>query len=208
MCEFFKVIKYKKILLLISFIFLSSCSSKKTEYYSLSIADKNYSSYNISTKGTIAIGPISISQVLKSKDIVLQCKNKVQISEFHQWDEKLDSNIESALINNLNNYYFNRKSKIMSVPYRFRKFTNNDYTVAINIQKLQNKIIKKNRLKSILSVQWSILNNKNKVIASFSSKYIDYIDANLSNKNTTYLAIAEVMSKNIAKFSNDIAKHT
>lgn len=191
--------------ILFCLLILSGCSSKKIHYYSLSNTWKNYKTYNKKPSGTIAIGPISISQALKTRDILMQGVNKVDISQFHKWDENLDNNIESAIINNLNDIYVNKNSKFMAVPFKFKKFTSNDYTVAINIQKFQTKCIRLNRLKSILSVQWSILDSHDKVIANYSNKYIDYIDAKLNDKNQTYLAVAKVMSSNVAKFSNDIA---
>jgi len=200
-------LKYTNFLALIfSLLLLSACSSKQINYYSLSSVDKNYKSYNKHASGTIAIGPISISQALKTRDILLQRVNRVNISQFHKWDENLDHNIESTVINNLNDIYANKNSKFMAIPFKFRKFTSNDYTVAINIQRFQNKFIKANRIKNILSVQWSIINNQNKVIGNYSNKYIDFIDADLNNKNKTYLAVAKVMSINIAKFSNDIIR--
>lgn len=188
-----------------SLLFMSACSSRQTEYYSLSNTEKNYKSYNRTVSGTVAIGPISTSEVYKSKDIVLQGVYKVKISQFHKWDEDLDHNIESALINNLNNIYASKESRYMAVPFKFKKFTNNDYTVAINIQKFQNKFISKNRIKNILSVQWTLLNNKNQVIGNYNNKYIDFIVADVKCKNKAYIAVAKVMSTNIAKFSKDIA---
>jgi len=192
--------------LIFSLLLLSACSSKQVNYYSLSSIGKNYKSYNKNASGTIAIGPISIAQALKTRDILLQGINKVNISQFHKWDENLDHNIESAIINNLNDIYANKNSKFMAIPFKFRKFTSNDYTVAINIQKFQTKCIRLNRLKSILSVQWSIINGQNKVIGNYSNKYIDFIDYNSNNKDKIYISVAKVMSNNVAKFSNDIVR--
>lgn len=196
--------------LIFSMIFLSACANRKTCYYSLSSIGENHKNYNQKVSRTVAIGPISITQALRTKDILLQGNNDVTISRFHKWEENLDQNIESTIINNLNEIYINKKSQYMAVPLKFRRFTNNDYTVAINIQRFQNKLIKPNKIKNILSVQYSIMNSKNTVIANYSNKYIDYIEFDPNKKQNKdkicYLAVAKVMSRNIEKLSYDIYK--
>ncbi len=91
-------------LLSVVLFLLSGCgTSPSTNFYSLTAAqDSNVALKPAGGRIVVGVGPVEVAPYLERSQMVLRSgRNGVELSEFDQWIEPMESNIENALVANL-----------------------------------------------------------------------------------------------------------
>ena len=157
----------KKILFLLSLIFLQSCftgSTKNSNFYTLKSIELNNSFIN----KKVLINNVKLAEYIDRPQIITLKNNNVEykIDEFNRWVEPLSVLIQKTIINDL-------KTSINIDKYNFGD-DNFNYLVNINITRLDIELNKNINFEATID----ILNKNKKVIKSINYKNIKKVKNN------------------------------
>lgn len=195
----------KKICLILFIFMLSSCFSRKTNYYMLNFNDSvsdNAVMCQLPNNFIIQVGPIEILDYLKRDQVIIkEGENKIKISDRDLWITSLDNQIKSILKLGLSNYItYEDESSSVSADICEYPCLSRDGKERIKITLTVNSFEYDDNLKEVLfNANAKLYFNKNFVDS-------DTYSYNEALESSSYDDIAKGMSKALEALVKDVAK--
>ena len=128
----------KKIVLLVSIVFLGGClgtgTQKPTEFYLLQPLNSAMEEQGAAAgEGTVLrIGPVRVREYLNRSQIVTRTStNEIKLHDFHYWGESLSDNFTAVLAQNLS--LLLSTDRVLIFPYRSKQELPVDYQVVVDV---------------------------------------------------------------------------
>ena len=189
----------KKIISIVLFLFLIGCfapSNREANFYYIKPVPQAEQTIQLSKLLNIGIQRVEIPPYLDRPQIVIiqGDSSELTVSEWNRWSENLSTMLQRTISEDLSIYL----PKAFVKPYLSSQ-DNFDYTILVEVNKLDARFENKNTGKLVLDVYWFIFNQDNNQIFQKRSQLIQPLTGGYENLAEQISFLMGQLSKQMAQ---------